>query len=434
MINTNIYIIGLPGAGKTTIGKALAKMTGLRLIDTDEMIEKTTDMSINEIFNSFGEKYFRNIESEIFENIKSEENAVVSTGGGIILSENNRNIIKERGVCLYLKRDVQTILKYIKCEQRPLVRNRNDLNKLFSEREGIYENTSDIKYSLKEWGDDFIKHISQMLICINNFTNKNGQKTLAVIGCPIEHSLSPLIHNTFYRTNNIDALYIPISAGENETENFLEYAKKNLYGFNATMPHKETLVPFMDKTINADRSINTVKCENGNFSATTTDGQGFMHAIKYMDVSGKNVIILGSGGSAGSIERQLSKHKARVSIVSRNTNDAKKKYKRVYSYNELANIIKKCDMLVNATPLGMSGFGNFDNLSFIDNMPKTSIVFDTVYSPNNTSLIAHAKSIDLTTIHGIDMLIGQALYAHKFWFDKMPYDTDAVENSLKKYL
>ena len=150
----NIFIVGLMGSGKTSIGKLLAKRTGRLFIDTDNEIIKESGMTITEIFNKFGENYFRDLEHKVLSKVKSIKNHVISTGGGVILKLENIKIMKNSGTIIFLDIDVGTQLSRVRNKKnRPLLDRNNMVENLVNikkERDYIYKNISDYIISISE--------------------------------------------------------------------------------------------------------------------------------------------------------------------------------------------------------------------------------------------------------------------------------------------
>ncbi len=148
MKNDVIYIIGLMGSGKTSVGRMLAKKTNKKFFDIDQIIIEKEQMSISEIFSQKNEKYFRDLEFSILEEMQHNKNCVISTGGGIILREENIKIMKQTGYIVFLDITINTQLQRVRNkENRPLLKNANikeSLKKLRDQRIKIYENISDI--------------------------------------------------------------------------------------------------------------------------------------------------------------------------------------------------------------------------------------------------------------------------------------------------
>lgn len=126
----NIILIGFMGSGKTTIGKVLAKKKNLKFIDTDDIIEKQQNLTIKDIFNNFGETYFRQLEKQAIEQLKDCKDCVISVGGGAVMYHNNLDILKNTGITIFLDRPMQKILNNLKGKFRPLVGNTIDEDKL----------------------------------------------------------------------------------------------------------------------------------------------------------------------------------------------------------------------------------------------------------------------------------------------------------------
>jgi len=145
----NIVLIGFMGSGKSTVGKVLSKRLGYSYTDTDTLIEKRTGKTIPEIFEADGEDKFRRIESAILDEVLAQNRAVVSCGGGIVKSERNRSMLKERSVVVYLKTGPEEIFNRVgkSGHKRPLLNVDNpeaEINRLLKEREPLYEEVADV--------------------------------------------------------------------------------------------------------------------------------------------------------------------------------------------------------------------------------------------------------------------------------------------------
>ncbi len=149
-MNSNIiFIVGLMGSGKTSVGKILAKKVGRNFYDTDQEIIKNEKLDISQIFNKYGEDYFRELEHTILKKIISNQGAIVSTGGGIVLKKENVDIMKDNGIIIFLNIDVETQIARIKNKKnRPLLKNSNlksDLKNMKNDRDKVYESISNLK-------------------------------------------------------------------------------------------------------------------------------------------------------------------------------------------------------------------------------------------------------------------------------------------------
>ncbi len=127
----NIVLTGFMGAGKSTVGRIIARALGMRFVDLDEEIEKKAGMSIPEIFSKYGEEHFRDIESEIIKEVSSLSNAVIVTGGGAVIREENRKMLRENGVIVYLHVEPEEAFRRLKDDtSRPLLRVENPLQRI----------------------------------------------------------------------------------------------------------------------------------------------------------------------------------------------------------------------------------------------------------------------------------------------------------------
>lgn len=149
-----IFLIGPPGVGKTTTGSRLAKLYGWDFFDTDRLIEERTGVRISDIFEIEGEEGFRTRETRILEEISEHQDAVIATGGGIVLSPYNRQVMKRKGTVVYLKASIDLLLARTRHDKnRPLLQGPNrkqNLTKLLNEREPLYEEIADIIVQSKQ--------------------------------------------------------------------------------------------------------------------------------------------------------------------------------------------------------------------------------------------------------------------------------------------
>lgn len=144
----NIVLIGMSGCGKSAIGKLLAKRIGTICIDMDDEIEKNAEMTINEIFANFGEKYFRDLETKCAQEMSKKHGVIISTGGGAVIREENMEYLKQNGIAVYIERSVDEIIKSMEVEKRPLMANGTDvLYEMEKKRAPLYKKYADITVS-----------------------------------------------------------------------------------------------------------------------------------------------------------------------------------------------------------------------------------------------------------------------------------------------
>lgn len=144
-MKNNVVLIGMPGCGKTTIGKTLSEKIKMKFIDADEYIEQTQKMSIPDIFKD-GEEVFRNIESEIVLELSDMDNIVISTGGGVIKRKENMTALSKRGIIVFINRSLSKIMSDVDTETRPLLKDgKEKLKKLYTERFDLYKGYCDFE-------------------------------------------------------------------------------------------------------------------------------------------------------------------------------------------------------------------------------------------------------------------------------------------------
>ena len=256
---------------------------------------------------------------------------------------------------------------------------------------------------------------------------KNTTKKLCVIGDPVLHSKSPLLQNAMLQALGLDYIYLcqPVKAGE--AARWLEAAKIAGYaGFNATMPHKEDLLPLMDE-LDEDarlyRSVNTVCIKGDKVYGYNTDGRGFLQALldAGFDPRGRRVVLLGAGGAAKAVALKLAQQvAASVTICNRTLEKAQALCDRApavlspagFDLDTLRARAAGADLLVNCTSLGMAGAkGGFEDLSFLEALPAGAPVYDLIYAPAETALLARARALGHPAFNGLSMLLYQAVFA-----------------------
>ena len=259
-------------------------------------------------------------------------------------------------------------------------------------------------------------------------------RKLCVIGDPVEHSLSPLIQNAMIKAAGLDCIYDARRVAGCDTAQWLVRAKEEGYiGFNATMPHKENLVPLMDE-LSADaalfRSVNTVCIRKGRAYGYNTDGDGFLRALREaeMEPAGRCVLVLGAGGAAKAVVSKLVQAGAAGVVVANRTVEraemlcsqigAKGLAACDFSRENLCRHASKSRLVVNCTSLGMTGMvGQFEDLSFLEELRPGAGVFDLIYSPARTELLRTAQGLGHAVSNGLGMLIWQAVFALEHFAD-----------------
>jgi len=251
-----------------------------------------------------------------------------------------------------------------------------------------------------------------------------------IIGNPVSHSLSPFMHNAAFKYHNLNAVYIPF-----EVKNLDAFVTKmirpetreldwNLKGFSVTIPHKQTIIKYLDEIDETARKIgavNIVKIENGKLLGYNTDADGFLASLKslYGDLQNAKVAVLGAGGSARACIFALKKEGADVFVYARNIEKAKDlaiefkvKLKELQIKN---NKLQDFDIVVNTTPLGTKGELESQTPVTSSEIQNVKFALDLIYNPPVTQFMREAKKSDVQTFNGLRMLAWQAMMQFKIW-------------------
>ena len=255
-------------------------------------------------------------------------------------------------------------------------------------------------------------------------------KKYLVIGNPIEHSLSPKLHNYWLKKNNIEADYEKKKLDENELKNIISKVKEGkIHGINVTVPYKKVIIPFLDELSTEAKdtqSVNTIYFQNGITIGHNTDIAGFELAIKYAkyDISNKKVFILGAGGVAPSIIYSLKKMKASKITLSNRTKEKAENLKKLFKDIEIVDWgeVIDFDMIINATSVGLK---NEDGLNFdYSALGADKFFYDVIYNPRETIFLKRAKLFGNRAENGKIMFIYQAHQAFTIWHKLMPEIND----------
>lgn len=261
-------------------------------------------------------------------------------------------------------------------------------------------------------------------------------KTFAIIGDPIDHSLSPNIHNAAFNALGMDCTYIAYRIPRGELKEGVESLKQiNISGFNVTIPHKIEMMKYLDESSEECKLIgatNTVTNENGKLVGYNTDMSGFLEPIKKRNITIKNedVLLLGAGGAARAIIAGFAKERARKITIANRTKEKGQELAKFAaslgvgsdeaSLEEAGKKAGEYRFIVNATSVGLK---NEPSPISTDAINSQSIVYDIIYMPMNTDLIAQSKKKSATIIYGYEMLLWQACFAFEIWHKiKAPYD------------
>lgn len=252
----------------------------------------------------------------------------------------------------------------------------------------------------------------------------------AVLGQSLPHTWSPYIHNSLFDAAGLDAVYLPVTVPPERLGSVTDVFRSCFSGFNVTIPYKEKILPFLDDVDEAARvcgAVNTVEIRNGRMIGHITDGLGMLRAIeeKGVETHQADVLILGGGGAARVAGYAFLSRGGRVTFAVRDTQKgdalahalAKTQQDglRRLSVRPLADCAEAHDILINCTPVGMYPHVDACPVS-ADAIARCRAVFDAVYNPRETRLLALARQNGLPAIEGLGMLFYQAVEAQKFWF------------------
>jgi shikimate dehydrogenase len=254
----------------------------------------------------------------------------------------------------------------------------------------------------------------------------NGKtKILGVFGNPVEHTKSPAIHNALLKDCGINAVYLPLPVEKENFGNAISgFRAMGFAGANVTIPFKEQAIPFLDyvsPVSQATGSVNTLYWQNGKLCGTSTDGLGAIRNLEEagIDIKGKNIALLGSGGAARALAYAFLEDGGAASLrifsIEAEKWNLPLKNLTAHNWDEINNYRDGIDLLCNATPLGMHpniDESPVDKSFFASNMA----VFDIVYNPLKTRLLQEAEEAGCKTLGGIGMLIHQGLESFKLWF------------------
>jgi shikimate dehydrogenase len=274
------------------------------------------------------------------------------------------------------------------------------------------------------------------------------QDLFAVIGDPIGHSVSPVMHEKWLKDNHLHHHYHAFRVKEADLKEAVKGLRVlGVKGFNVTIPHKMAIIPYLDDIDEQARTlgaVNTVINENGKLIGTNTDGAGLIHALNekgFSDQSNDTILIIGAGGAARAVGLALARHfNKTVDFTNRSLEKAKRLTEEVSKYadskalsmDEASGSLDRYQMVIQATPVGMSGFSNELPLSLHHLTPGTRCI-DLIYKPLETPFLLEAKRKGGQVMNGLPMLIHQGAIAFHRWLGIYP-DTQEMEFFLTQKL
>ncbi len=251
------------------------------------------------------------------------------------------------------------------------------------------------------------------------------KKKFGIIGKPIKHSLSPVLHKYWFDKYGLDATYSIIEAEENNLKDIIKKIRDGeLIGINVTLPFKQKIINKIDKTVNdaeSTGSVNTIFLDNGKVIGENTDVFGLQAAyLKEIDnCKSKNALVIGAGGVSPSVILSLQKSGVKQISITNRTNEKcifiKKRFShlKILPWEELENEIKNYDIIINATSLGLKNGDDF-NFNFLST--KQNVIYiDTIYNPLETKTYKFLKGEGKKVFNGLDMFIYQGQKSFYLW-------------------
>ena len=250
-------------------------------------------------------------------------------------------------------------------------------------------------------------------------------KKYFVIGNPIGHSLSPKLHNYWFKMNNINAVYDKKEINKEDLKFIIsEIKEKKINGINVTVPFKKAVIPYLDKLsteAQQTQSVNTILLNNNNLIGHNTDILGFANAIKNIkfNIEGKKILILGAGGVVPSIIFALKKMNVSQIIISNRTKKKAENLQSLFQNLEVLDWgeINDFDVIINATSLGLKK--EHINLDF-SKFGNDKLFYDVIYNPEETNFLKEGKKLGNRTENGKLMFVYQAFEAFKLWHGIKP--------------
>lgn len=262
-------------------------------------------------------------------------------------------------------------------------------------------------------------------------------KIYAILGDPVEHSLSPVIHNAAFKEKKIDNVFIALKTNLENLECAMSFIRTfDIKGLSITMPLKEAVVEYLDKLSPEAELIGAVNCivnDNGVLTGYNTDSQGFGLSLKKNMIKPETAFVLGAGGVAKAIATSLALNNTKsIYITNRHMERAKALAERIkarssvdinvieWSKDRWKDYIKSSDLIINATSVGMNNKGDLSDMIPWESIQPHTVIYESIYSPFKTRFLKKAEEYQLKTIMGTELLLYQAVVAFELWTKQEP--------------
>jgi len=279
-------------------------------------------------------------------------------------------------------------------------------------------------------------------------------KLLGVIGDPVEHSFSPIMHNAAIASLGLDYVYLPLPVKKGNLQNAIAgFTAIDLVGFSITIPHKQEIIPLLSEispTAAMIGAVNTVWRTPTGWQGTNTDVEGFIAPLTTMSRDWKRVIpvVLGNGGAARAVIAGLAKLGCReIHLVGRNVDKLAQFYQswtntpqissilKIHYWEGLKGLLPAAELLINTTPVGMYPKVDESPLdqSLMRKLQPGAIAYDLIYTPSPTQFLNLAQAQGATIINGLEMLVQQGAAALSIWLQQ-PVPVGVMRHSLEQHL
>ena len=265
-----------------------------------------------------------------------------------------------------------------------------------------------------------------------------------LIGNPVEHSISPEIHNFMFAETKENGIYLAFKVEKENIKKSLEGMKSlGIKGFNVTIPHKEEVLSsldFISEEVKAIKACNTIFNNDGKLEGYNTDYLGFLKTLEEegFQIEGKNIALLGAGGASRAVLWALKNNNPlNVDIFNRSLDKAKNlidefeiKSSRAFLLTDFKNHSLKYDLIINTTSVGMGALKDQSPIEKNVEFKKEAMLYDLIYNPSKTKFLEIGASRNLKIINGLDMLLYQAILSFQIW-TKKEFDIKDMKSKLK---
>lgn len=275
-------------------------------------------------------------------------------------------------------------------------------------------------------------------------------KKIGILGWPLGHSLSPLMHNAAFTALDLDYVYVPLPVQpENLAQAVAGLKAMDFTGANVTIPHKVAIMSYLDEIDPSAQfvgAVNTILIKEGKCIGYNTDSQGFIQSLtrKSVTIRGKKAVVIGAGGAARAVASGLIQNGIhQITIGARNSLKAQEftnffpNFKNLLGCNwqdsTFTNQVKECDILINSTPIGMSTSEKEELPILWENVNQDATICDLIYNPPMTAFLNSAQIRGYRIVNGAGMLVEQGALAFELWTDKQAPRT-IMSNIVSKYM